>query len=175
MQVLWTSKTLKGLPNASSTNIPKAWSPQIVTGGKWGSPCLSPHTRESSCCVSSPLLSAQSQAELYPGTSPLLLSQFRCSFLEAKWGSEGGRPPPATFLISSLQIRATICLKLPDGSECWAWKGWGRHGGQLKHCGPAPVPWLKLVLMDAEMRHLSREALEPSRGQQEGQNTSSPE
>lgn len=89
-------------------------------------------------------------------------------FFEAKWGRRG----TAAFLISSLQIKATICLKLPDGSECWAWQGQGRHRGQLKPCGPAPVPWLKpWVLMDAEMRHLSRESLEPSRGQQERQST----
>lgn len=84
---------------------------------------------------------------------------------------QGRDSPSATFLTSSLQIKATICLELPGGSECWAWEGQGRHRGQLKPCGPAPVPWLKRVLVDAEMRHPSREALEPSRGQQEGQNT----
>lgn len=121
-----------------------------------------------------PLPPPQSQAELYLGTSPLLPSQFRCSLFEAKWG-RGETTPPATFLISSLQTKATTCLEVPDGSECWAWKGQGRHRGQLELCGPAPVPWLKWVLVDAEMRLPSREVLEPSRGQQEGQNAMSSE
>lgn len=33
VQVLWTHKTSKDLPHASSTKVSKAWSPQLMTGG----------------------------------------------------------------------------------------------------------------------------------------------
>lgn len=33
VEVLQTCKTLKDLPHAPSTNIPRAWSPQLMAGG----------------------------------------------------------------------------------------------------------------------------------------------
>lgn len=86
-----------------------------MAGGKQGSPSAG-HQHDGEFllfCSGSPLLSAQMQAELYLGTSPLLPFQFRCSFFEMKGGG-GGTPHPATFLISFLQIKTTIYLKLPD-------------------------------------------------------------
>lgn len=63
-------------------------------------------------CSGSPVLSAQSQPELYLGTSPLLPFQFRCSFFAMQRGW-GGPPCPATFLISFLHIKTMTHLKLP--------------------------------------------------------------
>ena len=84
-----------------------------MAGGKRGSPSAGhPHEGEFLLfCSDSPLLSAQTQAELYLGTSPLLPFQFRCSFFEMKGAGEGHT---ILQLISFLQIKTTIYLKLPD-------------------------------------------------------------
>lgn len=86
-----------------------------MSGDKQGSPSAG-HPHEGEFLLfrgGSPSLSAQKQAEFYLGSSPLLPFQFRSSFFETKGGG-GGTHHPATFLISFLQIKTTICLKLSD-------------------------------------------------------------
>jgi len=157
-----------GASLAGTSPVPHPHPPRaLATRSKAGSPQLHgweqtrlpsagrPHEGEFLLfCSGCPLLSAQTQAELYLGTSPLLPFQFRCSFSEMKGGG-GGTPHPAMFLISFLQIKTTIYLNSLIAAECGAWKEQGRYVSQLQPPHPLPEPWPWQVFMDAEMRCLS--------------------